>query len=205
MSMNLSFRTNGLVCAAALLLLCAVGATPVPKAVPAAIRSGSPLPAPVGIHNDILRGAVPVNPHLRLPTPPPKPPAVAPKPAAAPEKKPGATTAPVKTASGVMAVPVWDAHAYITLHSGLGTIRGEILNAAGQPQFNVRVALRKPGGRFFLKVARRHITHTAPDGSFLMTNVQVGDYRVFASLGNKKAFVREAVNAGEVASVLIKI
>ena len=106
-------------------------------------------------------------------------------------------------------VPRFDAHAYISAHRGLATVLGLVRDAAGRPEGGVRLALQKPGGRPFAVMARRHITTSAADGTFRMTNVQPGSYRVAASVkrGNRtvKKNVRETLRANEVVKVSVEI
>ncbi len=77
--------------------------------------------------------------------------------------------------------PVWDAQRYIAVHRGLATIHGVTHDAMGKPVANVRLALQHPGGRPFANAALKHITFSAANGSFTMTNVRPGTYRIYAS------------------------
>ena len=145
-----------------------------------------------------------VNPHLHVAPPPQAAPVT---PHATASASPSAT----EHASSVISLtqrfwgPRLDTRSYITEHRGLAVIRGVIHNANNQPERDVRVALRKPGGRIFANVALRHITHTGADGEFVMKDVRPGTYRVFASINKKKGFVKTEVHADSVAHVSIKL
>jgi hypothetical protein len=101
--------------------------------------------------------------------------------------------------------PRLDTHTFIAEHRGLATIRGVAHTVTGLPEKGVRVALRKARGGVFANVALRHITFTGSNGEFVMNNVRPGTYRVFASIGKRKTFVKEVVKANAVDHVTIKI
>jgi hypothetical protein len=180
------------VCGAAL-LWGTMGAT---AAGPAGSTAGKTPAGELPVHRSLL--VTGINPHLHVAaTPTPKSDKDDAKDKDAKEKD--------KDAVKKRGLPVWDAQAYIALHRGLATIRGDVLSFAGKPVVDCRVLLKKPGGRQFGIVSRRHITHTEADGSFVMLNVRPGTYRVVAVQPKRKAFVVRAVPANSVQVVALRI
>jgi hypothetical protein len=54
-------------------------------------------------------------------------------------------------------------------------------------------------------VKARHITHTGAGGTFLMTNVRVGNYRVRATRGKAVASTPIHIGGGTVATASMRI
>jgi hypothetical protein len=91
---------------------------------------------------------------------------------------------------------VWGYTEWATLHRGLGTIEGTIHNAEGQSLSGVRVALRNANGGVFRNPALRHVTFTGEGGTFIMTRVRIGSYRVRATKGKAVSHVNVRVGVG---------
>jgi hypothetical protein len=131
-------------------------------------------------------------------------------PALKPAKPPASPAPHFKVARVEVARRTWtrrvNIFSYIHRHRGLSTIVGVVRDASGRPHAGVRVSLRKPGGRIFAIVARRHVTMTSAGGRFVMANVRPGSYRVLAAIvrNNKimrSSHARQGVHAGDVVHV----
>jgi hypothetical protein len=92
-----------------------------------------------------------------------------------------------------------DAGEYVTWyrqHTGTGAIEGTVVGADNSAVANVKVNLRKPHGRIFLKRSLKHLTHTDAYGNFRMLGVRPGSYRLIASTAVGGAHVQIHVDSG---------
>ncbi len=136
-----------------------------------------------------------LNPHLHL--------TAAANPAAKATPAKAAATAKVSKPAATKVVShqwvrTWNATQWIAAHRGLGTVTGQVAPAPGGTLTAVRAWLRKPNGGMFRIAARKHITPVSANGTFTMSNVRPGKYRLVA--GRKKPMTHEqiAVHPGSI-------
>jgi hypothetical protein len=98
----------------------------------------------------------------------------------------------------------WDYHTWITLHRGLGTIRGSV-QSAGNLISSAKVWLRHGNGAAITLVSRKHITFTDSSGSFIMFGVRAGAYHVQAQIGKKHNHSRVVVHPGTMAESIVRL
>lgn len=99
----------------------------------------------------------------------------------------------------------WDAARWIMFHRGYGRVEGVVTDTTGHAMAAARVLLKKPGGRMFVVVSRRHSGLTAGDGSFVMHRVRAGTYRVVAAVGKARAFVKFHLGTGQVETAVLRV
>jgi hypothetical protein len=99
----------------------------------------------------------------------------------------------------------WSYHAWAVRHHGLGAIAGIVYDASGRPVPGARVVLKRPGGKYFANVHKRHATHTNASGAFVMKGVHAGRYRVVAHKAKARGHVQSSVATGNVSAVTIRI
>jgi Carboxypeptidase regulatory-like domain len=167
-----------------------------------------------------LGATSPTTPPPTAPKTPPAKPAVARTPHVANTHLHGALPAVVKSAAKPVAKVAdkvterahlarhwtgrWAFANWAVLHRGLGTIAGQVHTASGAPASGVRVALRSAKGKVLGNAKARHVTHTGPGGTFLMTNVRIGNYRVRATKGKTVAGMPVHVGGG-VATAMVRM
>jgi hypothetical protein len=100
---------------------------------------------------------------------------------------------------------VWAFSDWATLHRGLGTIVGTVKGKDGQALTGIEVLLRTSHGKPFRSLAAKHITHTSEGGSFIMTRVRIGSYRVRAVRGKSSSHASVRVGAGRMANASIRL
>ena len=99
----------------------------------------------------------------------------------------------------------WDYQTWIALHHGLGTIRGFVHGPAGGAIADAKVLLRRANGTAIRLASRKHITYADADGTFIMSGVRAGKYRVVALRGKLRGHIVTAVHPGVTAEVSVKI
>ena len=99
----------------------------------------------------------------------------------------------------------WLYHTWAVSHRGLGAIEGIVYDPSGRPVPGALVALKRPGGKIFADVHKRHITRTNANGAFVMTGVRTGNYRVVAHKNKSRGHVQLAVATGKLSAAAIRI
>jgi len=99
----------------------------------------------------------------------------------------------------------WPYHTWAVSHRGLGTIEGIVYDPSGRPVPGAVVALKRPGGKIFADIHKRHITRTNANGAFVMTGVRTGKYRVVAHKAKARGHVQLAVATGKLSAAAIRI
>jgi hypothetical protein len=99
----------------------------------------------------------------------------------------------------------WPYHTWAVSHRGLGAIEGIVYDPSGRPVPGALVALKRPGGKIFADVHKRHITRTNANGAFVMTGVRTGNYRVVAHKNKSRGHVQLAVATGKLSAAAIRI
>ena len=99
----------------------------------------------------------------------------------------------------------WSYITWVVLHRGLGSVHGIAYNAAGLPSSGIRLTLRKPSGGHIHSAALRHTTHSDATGSFTMSGVRLGRYRVQAQEGKSYGHTAVSVHPGVMSFVSVKL
>ena len=99
----------------------------------------------------------------------------------------------------------WDYYGWWSVHRGYGGVEGLVRGGEGHPVADADVRLRDAHDHGFRSAAAKHVTRTGSDGTFVMSHVRAGTYRVRATHGKHSSHTPVHVHAGQVAEVAVKV